>query len=58
MTCVTCPTGQYKDNGAGHFTCQTCDEAGKVTTHGQTKCELCPSVSISLPVDVFVPIHP
>ena len=48
MNCVTCPIGQYKNNDAGHIMCQICDEAGKVATHGQTKCELCLSVSVSL----------
>ena len=48
INCETCPPGHYKNNGASHKTCQICNEDGKVATEEQTKCELCPSVSISL----------
>ena len=55
MNCETCPTGQYKDNDKSHKTCKQCDAPGKVATQSQRKCELCPSVSISLQFTCYLP---
>ena len=57
--CNVCTSGEYKDNGAGHKTCQPCNDPGKVATQSQTKCELCPSVStFYLPMNSYqVPTH-